>query len=493
MIAIIIAAAENPRLHGLDEHLPLSLFPLGDRPILHHIVEYLASQGIRRFEFLSSYLPEKIETYFGDGTRWGCSFRFHLVPCSAKPYRMVETIAAGIDDEVVLAVGDRLPEVDVSAVTRPTMFFTDSGAWTGWAVLPKRASLAGLVEDPSGGLLVSHCGFEAMTVPLKVNFEDGPAMLRSQRNLLSGVLPGLMISGRQSEPGIWISRNVSLHHTASLVGPLYIGQNCKISRGAQVGPSAVVCENCIIDEHSSVANSIVAPGTYVGQGLELDEVIVDRNRLLNVKFDSASLVSDTFLLSGLTERRKGRHLLRLTSIMLAFALLIITSLPAVLLLLHLLIGRKGKLTRAPAVSIPAGSNEREWREYQYPLFQLNADSTNWPLAADAVDFWMSLLSVVNGDLFLVGLKPRSQREINALPDDWRSIYLKSKAGVITEATVRFGESPNDDELYSAEACYSATESLAHDLKLTWLYIWKAVASLAQRNSTSLTRPGADSA
>jgi lipopolysaccharide/colanic/teichoic acid biosynthesis glycosyltransferase len=255
----------------------------------------------------------------------------------------------------------------------------------------------------------------------------------------------------------------------------------------------VVCENCIIDEHSSVANSIVAPGTYVGQGLELDEVIVDRNRLLNVKFDSASLVSDTFLLSGLTERRKGRHLLRLTSIVLAFALLIITSLPAVLLLLHLLIGRKGKLTRAPAVSIPAGSNEREWREYQYPRFQLNAGSTNWPLAADAVDFWMSLLSVVNGDLFLVGLKPRSQREINALPDDWRSIYLKSKAGVITEATVRFGESPNDDELYSAEACYSATESLAHDLKLTWLYIWKAVASLAQRNSTSLTRPGADSA
>jgi hypothetical protein len=57
-----------------------------------------------------------------------------------------------------------------------------------------------------------------------------------------------------------------------------------------------------------------------------------------------------------------------------------------------------------------------------------------------------------------------------MPGDWKTIYLGSKAGLITEASVMFGKSPSEDELYTAEAYYSATESIGHDLKLLWLYM-----------------------
>src|ERR1700722_8890867 len=137
MLAIIVAAAQRSEMYGLDEHLPLPLFPLVDRPILHHIIDSLASQGVRRFEFVLGHLPEKIETYLGDGTRWGCSFGFHLLPSESDPLRVVQTIAAGLDDEVVLGRGDRLPDFQLWTAASATLFMTDAGAWTGWAVLPR--------------------------------------------------------------------------------------------------------------------------------------------------------------------------------------------------------------------------------------------------------------------------------------------------------------------------------------------------------------------
>jgi hypothetical protein len=70
----------------------------------------------------------------------------------------------------------------------------------------------------------------------------------------------------------------------------------------------------------------------------------------------------------------------------------------------------------------------------------------------------------------VGVQPRSREEIESLTPDWRSLYLKSKAGLITEARVMFGPDGTEDEIYTGEAFYSATESGLHDLKLAGLWL-----------------------
>src|SRR5271155_282971 len=137
MIAIIIAAAQRSEVYELDEHLPLPLFPLGDRPILHYVVDFLAGQGVRRFEFVLGHLPEKIEAYLGDGARWGASFEFHLLRSASDPLRLVETIAAGLDDEIILGSGVTLPEFRPTASPGPTLYLDDAGNWTGWALLPR--------------------------------------------------------------------------------------------------------------------------------------------------------------------------------------------------------------------------------------------------------------------------------------------------------------------------------------------------------------------
>jgi hypothetical protein len=55
------------------------------------------------------------------------------------------------------------------------------------------------------------------------------------------------------------------------------------------------------------------------------------------------------------------------------------------------------------------------------------------------------------------------------------LYLGTKAGLITEAAVMFGPDATEDEVYTAEAFYSATESLGHDFRLAGLWILHLIA------------------
>jgi NDP-sugar pyrophosphorylase family protein len=471
MIAIIVAAAKKSEMYGLDEHLPLPLFPLVDRPILHHIIDSLASQGVRRFEFVLGHLPEKIETYLGDGARWGCSFGFHLLPSESDPLLTVERIAASLDDEVVLGRGDRLSDFQLWTAASATLFMTAAGAWTGWAVLPRASGLyASLRSYVSCETRAHALAFREVVVNRELSFENAPELLRSQHDLLSGAFRGSTVGSREKRPGIWISRNVSVNHTAKLLAPVYIGPSCRIGKNARIGPSAVISEGCIVDEQSSVANSVVAPRTYIGRGLELEDVIVDRNRLVNAKLGTAFLVSESFLLSGLARQKKPRMLHGLVSRLGALALFLLLFPIAGLTLIFLLLSGRGELVYERALRLPAANSAHSWKDYRYLRFRLQAETMAGWWTYFVAEVWPGLISVMKGDLFLVGVRPRSRQEVEGLSDDWRSTYLGSKGGLITEAFVMFGRAPSEDELYTAEAYYTATASIWHDIKLLRLYL-----------------------
>lgn len=465
MIAILIATGQNADFHGLDEHMPINLLPLADRPFLQHVIESVARQNIARFEFVLSHLPEKIEAWLGDGARWGCSFRYHLVPAGGDVFHLARTVAAGLDEDVLLGSGVRLPEIDISAAPVNTAFCLQDGTWTGWAILARGgSSLTATLADELPRISVARC----------LSLETAEDFLRSQRDALEGNFPGLLMAGRQVEPGIWISRNVSLHPTAKVTGPVYIGENCRIGRGAKLGPSAVIGENCIVDAQSLVINSLVAAGTYIGEALELDSVIVDRNRLVNVRLRTSFLASETFLLSSLTVRASGRTLQRAVSRLCALLLLALLWPVLAIVALFAAITGKGKFTSREAVDIPADDNPAAWRCFRIPYFERASAKAAGRGAEFLFEFLPGLLSVLKGDLFLIGVRPRSRAAAEKLPADWKSIYLRAKAGLITEAAVMFGPHCTEDELYTAEAYYSATESLRHDLKLLGLWIWKLI-------------------
>jgi lipopolysaccharide/colanic/teichoic acid biosynthesis glycosyltransferase len=464
MVAIVLATGENADFHGLDEYLPIPLLPLADRPFLQHVIETLVRCGVRRFEFVLSHLPEKIEERLGDGARWGCSFSYHLAPSAVESLRVAARVAAGLADEVLLAHGTCLPSFDIAAVP-PDALLVHEGRWTGWARFAAggRMLLAmtpAAVNGPIPDEAATH------TVANFLSIETGGAFLRAQQEALDGSFPDLMISGREADPKVWISRNVALHPSAVITPPVYIGENCRVGKGARIGPSAVIGANCIVDSQSIVVNSMVAPGTYIGEALELDSVIVDRNRLVNLRLGTSFLVSETFLLGSLTSRSHGRTLQRLRDRLIAFAILLLLW-PLLLLTFGFLkLTGRGRPADDEVVNVPTEDNPAAWRKSSVIRFETDSAHGGEFLYR----FLPGLLSVLAGNVFLVGVQPRNAQEVRALPADWRSIYLKSKAGLITEARVMFGADASADEIYTSEAFYSATESAGHDFKLATLWL-----------------------
>jgi lipopolysaccharide/colanic/teichoic acid biosynthesis glycosyltransferase len=242
----------------------------------------------------------------------------------------------------------------------------------------------------------------------------------------------------------------------------------------RLGPYAAVGKDCVLEAHSTVTNSVIFPGSYVGEGLELRDVIVDRNRLVNPRLGGVVVVSDNFLLASLSER----HVSRWAGRMLARAAALVGLVPAlpVLLLtaLWLWAFRRGPVIyRKEAVRLPAGPDEETWQTFPLRSFcpPGPAASSEGPgLRNLLLRFLPALAGIARGDLSFVGVPPRTPGEVQLLPHDWRTLYLGARAGVVTEASLRSPAELSEDERYAAEAFYVATRSWKYDLRLLTRYL-----------------------
>lgn len=74
--AVIMAGGKGERLGDLTKGIPKPMLPVGDRPILEHIVNLLVSHGVRRIFISINYLGAMIADHFEDGARFACQIEY---------------------------------------------------------------------------------------------------------------------------------------------------------------------------------------------------------------------------------------------------------------------------------------------------------------------------------------------------------------------------------------------------------------------------------
>jgi hypothetical protein len=510
MTAILIASQKWLQMERFAERYPSAMLPLMDRPFIQHVMETLVNQGCNRFEVVLGHLPETLEALLGDGNRWGVDIRYHLVRRPDRPYRPLKLLGERpeMNHPALLVHADRLVRADIigskpsSPADGPVLYcFGDDTApssqsqrqWSGWAWLT-RDCLAGVPEDSDENqlkaFLEEHAGsrIEAADRFKPLSVQSGGDLVASHRGVLAQKKSGLMVRGIEVEEAVWLARNVSLHPTARLIPPLYIGENCRIARGVRIGPDAVIGHNCVLDEKSTVSRSVVFPGSYVGEALELSDAIVDKNCLINVRVGSEITIREDFILGSLADKQLRRGWNRILSQATAI-LLLLPALPIIAILaLYIKLRRSGTVftTGGPVVRLPAGSDPASWKTFALvslygtetasekngPTLDPDPNKTAGPPAGWRhffLIFLPALINIARGDLRFAGVPPRTAQEIENLPRDWQALYLKSKPGIVTETMVHFGSRASRDEMYSAEAVYSVSSGLKHDLRLLARY------------------------
>lgn len=71
MKAVILAAGLGSRLRPITDKIPKVMVRIGDKPLLHHHIDSLKSNGITDILINLHWLPEVIQKYFGDGSNFG--------------------------------------------------------------------------------------------------------------------------------------------------------------------------------------------------------------------------------------------------------------------------------------------------------------------------------------------------------------------------------------------------------------------------------------
>ena len=108
MKAVILAGGLGTRLKPYTNSLPKPMLPLGEKPILEHLIEWIRKNGVKEIVLCVSYLRKKIEDYFGDGKKFGVKIEYAISKKPLATAGQLKTAEKFIDGTFVCLYGDSI-------------------------------------------------------------------------------------------------------------------------------------------------------------------------------------------------------------------------------------------------------------------------------------------------------------------------------------------------------------------------------------------------
>ena len=149
--ALVMAGGYGTRLRPLTADVPKSMLPVGDRPLLEHIVRQLQQAGIRRVNLATHYRADVIERHFGDGSGFDVDIQYVN---EDRPLGTAGALSlmARSDEPLLVINGDIMTEVDIPAMVD---FHTANRADMTVAVRPYEVQIPFGVVETDGVLITA--------------------------------------------------------------------------------------------------------------------------------------------------------------------------------------------------------------------------------------------------------------------------------------------------------------------------------------------------
>ena len=108
MKAVVLAGGLGTRLQPYTTFIPKPMLPLGEKPLLEHLIDWLRNNGIKSIVLCVSYLKKTIEDYFEDGTRFGVNIEYAIANKPLATAGQLKTAEKFVDDTFVCVYGDSI-------------------------------------------------------------------------------------------------------------------------------------------------------------------------------------------------------------------------------------------------------------------------------------------------------------------------------------------------------------------------------------------------
>src|SRR5579871_5675360 len=320
-----MAGGEGSRLRPVTSNLPKPLVPVGNQPIMEHILTLLKRHGITDVVATIHYLGDEIRSYFGDGGDFGVEIEYAVETTPLGTAGSVKRAEGLLKNGTFLIIsGDALTDCDLlkalafhrekKSVATIVLSRVPNPLEFGVVITAEDGRIERFLEKPGWSEVFSdtvNTGIYILEPEIFGYMEPGeaadwsadvfPKLLEAgaplygyvmneywcdigslsqyreaQEDLLSRRV-NLPIAGSETTSdgsGRFIGPNCTIDEGVQLIPPVCIGRNCRVKRGARIGPYTSIGDNAHVEEEAHIERSVVWDNAYIGPNVGIHSAIV---------------------------------------------------------------------------------------------------------------------------------------------------------------------------------------------------------------------------
>ncbi|MEM4359369.1 MAG: nucleotidyltransferase family protein [Candidatus Bilamarchaeaceae archaeon] len=115
MKTFILAGGEGTRLRPYTYTIPKPMLPIGEegKPILYYVIKNLKRNGLTDYIITAGYLHEKIEEYFGDGSKFGVKIEYSIEKEKMNTAGSILPFKDKVRETFVVVMGDHITNINL--------------------------------------------------------------------------------------------------------------------------------------------------------------------------------------------------------------------------------------------------------------------------------------------------------------------------------------------------------------------------------------------
>jgi len=318
--AVILIGGPGTRLQPLTDDTPKSMVPVLNKPFMEHTIAYLKQFGIEDIILTLNYLPEVVQSYFGDGSKFGVRLTYCVEKEPMGTAGAVKNAEQYLNGTFVVLNGDIFTDMDIAdmlachrdkgASVTISLNRVDNPSAFGVVETDSTQRVQRFIEKPplaeattnwiNAGIYIlepealehvpanSHYMFERGLFPLLLEMGEPVYGYPFNGYWLDMGNPGkyfslnddLLLSKASSpiisscEGGIYCDQDVTIHPSARIVAPVILGSRCQISQGVYIKGPVVIGPDCLLEDGASIENAVLWNNVRIGANARLSQCII---------------------------------------------------------------------------------------------------------------------------------------------------------------------------------------------------------------------------
>ena len=331
--ALILAAGEGQRLRPFTANKPKVMISIAGKPILHHVIESLAQNGIRDIVLVVGYKREQVYDYLGSGEKLGVDITYVTQKKQLGTAHALAQAKAVAEDEFLVLPGDNLIEADtiaqfvavkpnavlVKGVDDPTRYGVVAikrglvGCITEKPTQPESSIVnTGIyafnreifdfiqaeldIPDVLNNMLAQGKRFNAhqtdgdwldVVYPWDILNLNDIVIRQVQADVAGTIETGVALKGLVS-----VGKDTVIRSNSYIAGPVVIGANCEIGPNVCLLPATSIGDNVVISEFTGIKNSVIGSDVDIGCGCIIHDSVIDGGCVIGGRFTACGGETD---------------------------------------------------------------------------------------------------------------------------------------------------------------------------------------------------------